>query len=292
MNSVRSEDSTTVQNTSKQSSAPKSIPIWKRIFRGVRTIIFSVASLVFLMMALSWIGIDVMTPLDRAFSQFSAQQKYVDLVKEGTFSARPNQKIGDAFDKFFGSPKWSAFDSDTGQKIVEFTGDMTYQGQPVKARMQFVVTPETGSFEIHTIGFNDIPQNKLMQAALMAKVFEGKEIETSEQTTTDSEVASDQQTVTTEVQSETNAADTSDQQAAAPSPSESTSAETVVEGLAVAFPEGKVVLFVNDQEQEYSVASDVRVTEGGAPSEWTNLQANQLLLVTIQNGVVVAIDIM
>ncbi|EJL46586.1 hypothetical protein PMI08_01081 [Brevibacillus sp. CF112] len=291
MNSVRSEDSTTIQSMPEKNSAPKNIPIWKRIFRGVRTIIFSIAALVFLMKALSWIGIDVFTPIDRALSQFSAQQKYVDIVREGTFAARPNQKIGEAFDKFFGSPKWSAFDSDTGQKIVEFTGDMTYQGQPVKARMQFVVNPETNSFEIHTIGFNEIPQNKFMQAALLAKVFEGKEIETSKQTTADSGVTPVQQSEGTDVQAATNKADTPDQQTTAPTPPENAS-ETVVEGLAVAFPEGKVVLYVNDQEQEYPVASDVSVNEGGAPSNWSNLRANQLLQVTIQHGVVVKIDIL
>ncbi|WP_314303935.1 hypothetical protein [Brevibacillus parabrevis] len=193
METIRQEENGVVQSTSGPNDAPSvKTPLFKRISRGVRTLIFSIATLVLVLKVLSWIGIDLITPIDRALSQFSAQQKYVDMVREGHFAAHTDQKIGDAFDKFFGSPRWSAFDSDTGQKIVEFTGDCTYLEQKVKARMQFVVNPETGSFEIHTIGFNDIPQNRLMQAALLAKVFEGKEIASAGKTEANGEATTAQ----------------------------------------------------------------------------------------------------
>ncbi|MGO0063486.1 hypothetical protein ACTID9_26380 [Brevibacillus fluminis] len=292
MNTIQNEENMTSQTPTEPVNDQKKIPAWKKVFKVVKTIFYAIVAFVFLLKVLSWIGIDLATPIDNLISQFSAEQKYVDIVREGNFKARPNQKIGDSFDKFFGSPKWTAFNSDTGQKIVEFTGDFTYQQQQVKARMQFIVNPESGSFEIHTIGFNDIPQNKLMQVALLAKVFEGKEIEATENAVTDSQVTPDQPNTVTTSETQNTAVNTPDQQATDLSPSESSPSETIVEGLAVAFPEGMVVVLVNDQEKEYPVASNVEVTESGHPSEWTKLQANMLLNLTIVDGVVVAIDIL
>ncbi len=193
MHTVQNEENLTQQSITEQINDQKKIPVWKKFFNVLKTLFYSIVTLILLLKVLSWIGIDLVTPIDNLISQLSEEQKYIDLVRDGHFQARPNQKIGDAFDKFFGSPKWTAFDSESGQKIVEFTGDFKYQQQTVKARMQFIVDPEKGSFEIHTIGFNDIPQNQFMQAALLAKVFEGKEITVNERSATESNVSSEQQ---------------------------------------------------------------------------------------------------
>lgn len=67
--------------------------------------------------------------------------------------------------------------------------------------------------------------------------------------------------------------------------------DKLVEGLAVAFPAGKIVLLVGDKEQEYPVASRVQVTERGAPTQWSVLHANSTLRLRIRNGKVVAVDI-
>lgn len=98
----------------------------------------------------------------------------VALVKEGTFEAYPDQKIGKAFDGFFGSPLWSEFESTDGQQVVEFNGTFMYMEKETNATIQFIVDEDAGTFELYTIEFNDVPQNKLMQLSMIAKIFEGE----------------------------------------------------------------------------------------------------------------------
>ena len=95
----------------------------------------------------------------------------VSLVKNGHFQGYPDKKIGDAFNAFFGSPTWQEFTADTGEQIVEFNGNFMYLDNETRATIQFVVDEGAGTFEIYTIAFNDVPQNLIMQATLIAKVY-------------------------------------------------------------------------------------------------------------------------
>ena len=49
---------------------------------------------------------------------------------------------------------------------------MTYMGKEVEGKIQFVVNKENGVFELHAFEMNRIPQNGLMVAALLQKMFE------------------------------------------------------------------------------------------------------------------------
>ena len=44
--------------------------------------------------------------------------------------------VGDAFDNFFGSPKWKAYEEGT-QERVDFQGNCTYSGEQVQVRIVF-----------------------------------------------------------------------------------------------------------------------------------------------------------
>lgn len=97
------------------------------------------------------------------------------MVKNGHPEIYPDAKYGESFDNFFGSPTWTYFESDDGQDIVEFTGDCTYEDVEVKARLQFILDTEAGTFDAGAFSLNDVPQNQIMTEGLLSKVFENHE---------------------------------------------------------------------------------------------------------------------
>ena len=101
----------------------------------------------------------------------SANDKYVQMVRNGYPSSHPSVNYEQAFTSFFGSPQWKHFKAEDGREVVEFTGDCTYQDTPLKARVQFVVNEQQGTFETAYLAFNEVPQNKLILAALIEKAF-------------------------------------------------------------------------------------------------------------------------
>lgn len=101
-----------------------------------------------------------------------ADNKYVLMVKGGYQADNPDVTYDQAFSAFFSTPRWKYFESEDGQDVVEFTGDCTYQDVPVKARLQFVVDEEAGTFEATALAFNEVPQSNLIMLALITKAFE------------------------------------------------------------------------------------------------------------------------
>ena len=104
-----------------------------------------------------------------------ADNKYVKMVKGGYPNDYPNVSYEQAFTEFFGTPRWKYFKSDENKDIVEFTGDCTYQNVEVKARIQFVVDEENGTFETSYLSFNEVPQSNLIMYAMLEKIFEDSE---------------------------------------------------------------------------------------------------------------------
>ena len=86
----------------------------------------------------------------------------INIVKNGSFVAYPDQTIGTAFNNFFSNPSWQEFKSDDGQRVVEFNGNFYY------------LDSETGEFQLYGTSFNHVPQNNLTQNALLVKVFESE----------------------------------------------------------------------------------------------------------------------
>ena len=101
----------------------------------------------------------------------SSEDNHVKQVKNGYLNNHHEITVGDAFAGFFGDPKWKHFKSDKNQDVVEFTGKCKYHDAEVKAKMQFVFSNED-SFKIEYLAFNDVPQNMLMLAGLLTKIYE------------------------------------------------------------------------------------------------------------------------
>lgn len=109
--------------------------------------------------------------VEKVQSEVTKDNPFVVSVKEGHLSSYPNSAIGQAFKDFFSSPTWKYFEAESGENVVEFTGHCTYAGQEVKAKMQFIVDKNNGSFEIGALSFNDVPQNQLIKIALLEAVY-------------------------------------------------------------------------------------------------------------------------
>lgn len=105
----------------------------------------------------------------------NADNRYVLMVKGGYRENNPDLTYEKAFSSFFAVPRQKYFESEESQDIVEFTGDCTYHDTAVKARIQFVVDEENGTFEAKYLAFNEIPQNNLTLNAFIVKVFETSE---------------------------------------------------------------------------------------------------------------------
>ena len=67
----------------------------------------------------------------------------IDSVKNGNPEMIPDITYGDAYDNFFANPEWRGFTADTGEEVVEFSGDCTYY-----VYIQFVLDEDGESFSI------------------------------------------------------------------------------------------------------------------------------------------------
>ena len=72
----------------------------------------------------------------------------IDLVKNGSPTLIPDITYEQAYHNFFGNPQWRGFVADTGENVVEFTGECTYYDEEAKVYIQFVLEEED-TFSMH-----------------------------------------------------------------------------------------------------------------------------------------------
>lgn len=97
--------------------------------------------------------------------------KYVDIVRNGSFYGYPNIKIGKAFDQFFEDSKWKSFTTDDDERVVEFTGKCLVLNQKAKVLIQFTINKDE-TFEVNYSSINDEPMADIIHSALIEKVME------------------------------------------------------------------------------------------------------------------------
>lgn len=97
----------------------------------------------------------------------------VDLVKNGTLKAYPDENIGVAFENFFANPTWEEFTSEDGDKIVEFNGDCYWYGEPENCCIQFKIYDDN-SFEIAyaEVGYYTF-NSEIELIGLLSVIYEG-----------------------------------------------------------------------------------------------------------------------
>lgn len=92
----------------------------------------------------------------------------VSSVKDANLSSCPLATLGEMADAFMTSPNWRDFPSTSGGTVVELTGEITYDGYPADALIQFDLSG--GSFEAVYLGINDVDQSLLVLSALLTKM--------------------------------------------------------------------------------------------------------------------------
>ena len=92
----------------------------------------------------------------------------VDLVKNGNVQACSTATLGQMADAFMSNPSWREFTSVSGGTVVELTGEISYQGMPATAKIQFEVTG--GTFKAVYLGINDVDQNLFTLSGLLDKM--------------------------------------------------------------------------------------------------------------------------
>ena len=73
-------------------------------------------------------------------------------------------------DAFMSGPSWTDFPSDSGGTVVELTGEISYDGYPSTALIQFDLSG--GSFEASYLGINDVDQSLITLNVLLNKMCE------------------------------------------------------------------------------------------------------------------------
>lgn len=76
----------------------------------------------------------------------------VSLVQDGTMNGYESTTIGKAFEASFDSPKWEAFETDKGQRVVEFTGKVT-KAMHDRCRQEILDAyeqPQTQPYMVHS----------------------------------------------------------------------------------------------------------------------------------------------
>lgn len=105
-------------------------------------------------------------------SASGGNDKYVQMVKNGTLEAYPQIEVGKAFDSYLKNPKWESGLSDDDIRFVNVTGKILYYDKEVEIVVQFIVDEKNESFEYHSCEINDVPQSTLVFWALLEKVYE------------------------------------------------------------------------------------------------------------------------
>lgn len=92
----------------------------------------------------------------------------VSSVKDASLSSCPLATLGQMADAFMTNPSWRDFPSTSGGTVVELTGEISYDGFPADALIQFDLSG--GSFEAVYLGINNVDQSMLMLSSLLGKM--------------------------------------------------------------------------------------------------------------------------
>lgn len=115
------------------------------------------------------VGLTFITTNNTSYSWF--KDNIAESVKNGRLSNYPQKTVGEAVKGFIANPKWESIVADDGKSYVIIDGFILLHGKRVKVSLQYKVNKDD-SFEFNALEFNEIPQNLLMYAGLLEKMYE------------------------------------------------------------------------------------------------------------------------
>ena len=89
-------------------------------------------------------------------------------VKDASLSSCPSATLGQMADSFMSNPSWTDFPSTTGTTVVELSGEISFDGYPADALIQFDL--DGYSFEAVYLGINGVDQSMLVLNGLLTKM--------------------------------------------------------------------------------------------------------------------------
>ena len=104
------------------------------------------------------------------FSDLFQDSANVSSVKDAYLNSCPTATLGEMADAFMSGPSWTDFPSDSGGTVVELTGEISYEGYPSTALIQFDLSG--GSFEASYLGINDVAQRLITLNVLLNTMCE------------------------------------------------------------------------------------------------------------------------
>ena len=94
----------------------------------------------------------------------------INVIKGSTMKVCSSKTVGKMVDGLFHRPKWTSGTAQRGnvkRKFVNVEGEITVAGNPTRAKIQFLFSPDGSQFEVQAVEFNGTPQNNLVKMNLL-----------------------------------------------------------------------------------------------------------------------------
>lgn len=99
---------------------------------------------------------------------FFSDSANVSSVKNGSITSCPSATLGEMADAFMSGPSWTDFPSTSGGTVVELSGEISFDGAPVEALIQFNLSGS--NFEAAYLGINGVDQSLIILSTLLRKM--------------------------------------------------------------------------------------------------------------------------
>ena len=112
-----------------------------------------------------------------------SDDKYIQMVKNGTLESYPQMTVGEAFDGYLNNPKWESGLSEDRQRFVNVKGGILYYEKDAEIVVQFFVNEKDDTFWYNACEVNGLPQNNADVLELFETIYEVKSLEEQNQAT-------------------------------------------------------------------------------------------------------------
>ena len=95
----------------------------------------------------------------------------IDFIKNGVIDIYDTQNLGTAFERYFTNPNWISFETEEGEIVVEFTGEIQSSGTLSTCLIQFTIYPNEDNFEITYYELNQQSQTSEQLISLLDSIY-------------------------------------------------------------------------------------------------------------------------
>lgn len=106
-----------------------------------------------------------------ALSSGGTDDKYIQIVKNGTLDAYPQMTVGEAFDGYLDNPKWESGLSEDKQRFVNVKGGILYAEKEAEIAVQFFVNEKDDTFQYNACEINGLPQTNIVVLGLFENIY-------------------------------------------------------------------------------------------------------------------------